>query len=239
MLDSLDSMYISYPFIYTGEPPQWMTHVKDVRCVAVFDAKDSIPQYKNSEKVRATLQITSQTTATATIYCAQLGGSKTVQLKVICVDELFATGSMVTLPVSCSYMLVDSAFSYDATAMAGSYILHPDTILVLQEAPHVGIRSSNVSPVTVCFRSGNNVGASEMNGGVLLFGGVAAGKGVFTYVPAAIGEVPEHMLGKGARNINGLTGSVWIRGSYPVQVDRYPPTTEDVITLTIKTDELV
>lgn len=235
MLDSLKDLYVSYPFLYQGEPSSWMQHIKDVRCIAVFDAVDSIPQYKNGKKVWATLTITqdeeSQLIATATVYCTELSANGVeVQLAI----QKWEDG----VPASGNYILVDSEFAYNAE-MAQEHMLHPDTILVMQEAPtlYIANGSSTVeTDSTICFRNGNNVGASNVQDVVLLFGAVAAGNGVYTYDVLNALDPSQH--GLGVRSINGLTDKVWLKGSYPVLVERKDPGTSDDITITIETDEL-
>lgn len=236
MLDSLKDLYVSYPFLYQGEPPAWMQHIKDVRCIAVFGAVDSIPQYKNSKKVWATLRIElneeSQPIATATVYCTELSETGVeVHLDI----KNWEAG----VPTSGNYMLVDAEFVYNAE-MSEEHALHPDTIIVMQEAPTLYIRSGSMqteTDSTICFRNGNNVAASNVQDVVLLFGAVAAGNGVYT--SDVIGALDDSQQGLGARSINGLSDKVWLKGSYPVKVERSNPGTYDDVSITIVTDELI
>ena len=53
MLESLKDLYISHPFLPVADAPVWFSHIKDIRCVLVYDAVKNILEYKNGNYVRA------------------------------------------------------------------------------------------------------------------------------------------------------------------------------------------
>ena len=203
MLDSLKDMYISYPFMPVANRPEWFTHIKDIRCVVELPAGNPISEYRNTNVFRA--------------WLTKQGGG--LRIRVIC--STYGYDQLLELPVyvwtenapsTNSYILVDSEFDIN---QIGGAELQPDTLLFMQAAPKVTVEGST-SGVSVV--PGYNVSTSTTNNGIMLFGAAGAGLGLAPLSIYAESPLSPARLGKGARSINGLDGSVWIKGAYPVDI---------------------
>lgn len=209
MLDSLKDLYISHPFLPVADAPEWFSHIKDIRCVITFDAANNILQYKkNGNYVRAWLVGLTNISATIKILCKQLQDTpKYIEvLKAVWTDGV---------PSTENYMLTDSDYTAPVS-FSGEYELNPDVLVIMQKAPAV-YKDGTKLPVGLEFVDGHNVAVSKMDNGILLYGAAGAGReGVYETDP--LGVLGEHQHGLSAKNINGMSGSVWLKGTFPVVV---------------------
>ena len=210
MLDALKDLYIAHPFMPVADKPEWYSHIKDIRCVVELPASNIISQYKNGNFIRAWLQSVTATTATIRIICAQLNYADT---KVV--PLYIWTGGA---PSSDSYIIVDESFVYSEVT-AGNYELQPDTLIFMQAAPKLYMGTA-VQGEQIDIQPGYNVSVSGTTKGIMFFG--AAGAGLGTYTGDPIAALGPDQKGYGARNLNGMVNSVWIKGSYPVSADAKP-----------------
>jgi hypothetical protein len=236
MLDSLKDMYISYPFLQLDNAPDWFAHIKDIRCVITFDAVTNDAISTNGCYVRAWLTEITDTTAKIKVICSQI--QEQPQEQILQLISWTAWRKPKEDPVidynpaePQSYVLVDDDFSAPSI-LTDEYELNPGTLTIMQKAPALYIGSIR-QPIDLHFNSGNNVSVSKSNNGVLLFGGSDVGLGKYTSDPLHV--LGPHQQGLGARNINGLDGSVWLKGTFPVTEHRervgQTPNTEFSVTV--------
>jgi hypothetical protein len=98
----------------------------------------------------------------------------------------------------------------------GRYELQPDVLVFMQEAPKIIFDGVAITDLTAT--DGYNVSVNKSTDGIMFFGAAGVGSGVFTTVPNRDYDPGPAYSGVGARSINGLDGSVWIKGAYPVDV---------------------
>lgn len=223
MLDSLKDLYISHPFLPVADAPEWFSHIKDIRCVVTFDAANNILQYKkNGNYVRAWLVGLTAASATVEIECKQIQDA----VKSVTLVTCLWTDYPVTVPDPDnnreatrpfrpqSYVLVDSDF-VPPEHFSGRYELNPDTLVIMQTAP---IMSVNGVPQEACIEAhkGHNVAVSKSNNGILFYGASDVGDRMYKSCPIA-GVLGDWQQGLGARNINGMTGDLWLSGVFPVK----------------------
>lgn len=211
MLDSLKDLYVCYPFLPVSEVPEWFKHIKDVRCVVTLGA-NSISKYKNGNFVRAWLMSINSSGATIRILVGQaLDGYTTMTVPVKLWTDLVPSNEQ-------SYVLVDEDF--DGTdEITGEFELNPGVLVIMQTAPAIYVDGVK-QPAGIRFTKGFNVEASKAASGVLVYGGAGLGLGVYKTDP--LGVLGYHEQGLGARNLNGMYGSVRIDGTFPVDVDIRP-----------------
>ena len=208
MLDSLKDLYISHPFLPVEDAPEWFSHIKDIRCVVVFDAVINILQYKkNGNYVRAWVTRLTNISATIKIVCKQLQDTpKYIEI----LRHVWTDG----VPTDENYMLTDSAYTAPVD-FSSEYELNPDVLTIMQKAPAI-YKDAEKLPVGLEFQKGHNTAVSKSDNGVLIYGAAGVGLGVYKNDPLNV--LGEHQQGLGLRNINGMPDSVWLKGSYPVVV---------------------
>lgn len=206
MLESLKDLYISHPFLPVADAPVWFSHIKDIRCVLVYDAVKNILEYKNGNYVRAWVVGLTDSSIRVKVECRQLSE----QNKFVDIPTFDWT---LGVPNTQSYALIDSDFAAPET-FAGQYELNPDVLVIMQKAPAMYINGVK-QPVGLDFDNGYNVSVSKNNNGVLLYGGAGAGKGSYTFDP--LGVLGDWQQNLGLRNINGKTDDIWIKGTFPVK----------------------
>lgn len=227
MLNSLKDLYISHPFLPVADAPEWFNHIKDIRCVVTFDAANNILQYKkNGNYVRAWLVGLTNISATIKIRCKQLQDApKYIEvLRAVWTDGVQSTEN---------YMLTDSDYTAPAN-FSGEYELNPDVLVIMQKAPVI-YKDDIKLPVGLEFVDGHNVAVSKNDNGVLLYGAADAGSGTYTTDP--LGVLGDHQRGLGAKNINGMSGSVWLKGTFPV-VAPNPTFTDASPTISIMVEDV-
>lgn len=213
MLESLKDMYICHPFMPVENPMAWFAHVKDIRCVFTLPASNIISKYKNGNYIKVWLQRfvdEEESIDELRIYatCAQLTS-----------EELHVTPTVydwtIGSPATSTYVLVDKNFDLSAVAPNVRYELQPDTVVFMQTAPKLYM--GTLQPETISVQRGHNVDVSIFQDGVLLFGAPGAGLGRYDIDP--IHALGAEQKGYGARNLNGMTDSVWFKGTFPVAAD--------------------
>lgn len=204
MLDSLKDMYISYPFMPVVNPPVWYSHVKDIRCVVTMGAANSISQYRNGNYLRAWL-VKEDGHIGIAVKCEQHAYEDIIRVPIY----VWTDG----VPATSSYILTDAVCDLPDIP-DGRYELQPDVLIFMQEAPKITFDGIAISDLIV--KDGYNVSVNKATEGIMLFG--AAGVGVGTFDVDPIGALGDDQQGLGARSINGLSGDVWIKGAYPVDI---------------------
>jgi hypothetical protein len=232
MLESLKDLYISYPFMPMSEPPKWFKHIKDIRIVVKLDAANIIFKYKNYSRgettyvegnwyaIRAYLRLINLTTmqAMVTVYCEQVQ-EEPIDLNI----NIYNWTDDV--PGEQSYMLIDNdlaTYSEDFGIPLSGYELQLDTVLFMQEAPHLFVSGEDCGH-NPSIAMGHNVNVSEVDEGVLFYGATGAGLGVCKETDADVGKevasrIPEDKQGLGITNINGIVNSIWFKGTFPVSI---------------------
>ena len=216
MLNALKDLYICYPFMESWNSPEWTKHVKDIHIVVELMAGD-LEDDMNGDRLTAFITGTTGSTATVTCTCGSI-----VEVKNIGIYRESAG-----CPATQNYMLVDDEF--DLAVDHKDQRIHPDCIVWLQEAPVIVGQTSSV----VCFQNGNNINATDTTDGVLLYGVENGGTGRYKQV---LSDVAPYRLGKGLVAVNGMTGDIWVRGSYPVKTTE--KFTAGKLVLTVTTDEV-
>lgn len=229
MLDALKDLYIYHPFLPVAVAPDWFSHVKDIRCTVKLPATNYISKYKiNGNFVRVWLHSIGEHAATLRIRLVQLTTPEgavredydrfeTVAIRRV-QDYPKTTDRDTLLPWPNNYMLVDDTFS--PPTLTTEYELNPDVLVVMQQAPKLYFKDV-VQELDLKFVNGYNVSVSANNEGVLFYGASGVGKGEYSLSKLAVldrNPLGEHQQGVGLRNINGMTGSVQVNGTFPVQV---------------------
>jgi len=243
MLDALKDLYIYHPFLPVENPPEWFSHIKDIHCTVIVDAKNYFSQYQiNGNFVRVWLVSIGSYEATLRVELSQLLRDKTrnyeiqedpenpvfpyveVPVRIKRIGEYPKPTEISELtPWPNNYMLVDEDFA--VPELEQEYELNPDILVIMQKAPKLYVEGI-LQQVDMDFINGHNVSVSSTNTGVLFYGAAGAGKGVFTvnklheFADAGIITYPlkANQECVGLRNINGLYGSVLINGTYPVTI---------------------
>lgn len=213
MLESLKDMYICHPFMPVANPMNWFVHVKDVRCVFTLPASNIISKYKNGNYIKVWLQRfvdEQESIDELRIYatCSQLTAE---QLYIVPVVYVWETGS----PATDTYVLVDTEFKLTDLVPNARYELQPDVAVFMQKAPKLYM--GTLQPETISVQPGHNVDVSRFQNGVLFFGAPDAGLGRYETDP--IHALGAEQRGYGARNLNGMSDSVWFKGTFPVEAD--------------------
>ena len=150
--------------------------------------------------IRAYLTALNTTTMQATInvYCEQVQEDP-IEVKVNLYDWTHA------VPSEQSYMLIDSDLETPFIPNGG-YELQLDTLLFMQEAPHLTINDIDAGQ-HVDVTMGNNVNVSRVNDGILFYGAVGTGLGVASSDDTVIvrGETVSLSSLKPGDIINGAT----------------------------------
>lgn len=201
MSNALKSMYISYPFMQIADRPDWFTQVKDARIVAKFSAA-SLDMAANDDNIIATFTGIVQNRAYIHVECKPIG-LKAIQVPIYREKD--------ACPATQSFFIVDDDMDLSAVGIGLNYRLHPDCVLVMQEAPMI---TGNTTAVA-SFYDGSNITAMHTQDGALFYGAVGGGTGLYYQ---ELEESEEYLKGVGLKAINGISGDVWIRGTYPVEV---------------------
>ena len=197
--------------------PEWFRSIKDARIVATFPAKN-LDMDKNGDHLVATLKTIADGLATVEVSCEPLG-SVTVYVPIY---------RKSVVPHTQSFFIVEDDFDIDSFRVYGQR-LHPDCIVVLQEAPKIeGYTTSLIK-----FYTGYNVAVTKTANGILFWGIEGGGFGLY---PDTIKETDSYKSGQGLISINGLSGNVWIKESYPVKV--VTRTVGNNIQLTVTNEEV-
>lgn len=204
-------MYICHPFMPVDNPMAWFPHIKDVRAVFVLPASNIISKYKNGNYIQTWLMRYTDVEANIDelrIYakCSQLSDE---ELYVTPTTYVWTDGS----PATATYVLVDSEFDLTTITSNVRYELQPDILIFMQTAPKLYM--GTVQPETISVQPGHNVAVSKFQDGVMLFGAPDAGLGRYETDP--IGALADNQKGYGARNINGMSASIWLKGTFPVE----------------------
>jgi len=229
MLESLKDMYICHPFMPIENRPDWFAHIKDVRAVFVLPASNIISKYKNGNYIQTWLVRYTDTVAgidELRIYakCSQLSNE---EVYVTPVTYIWTAGS----PATSTYVLVDENFQLTDMLPDVHYELQPDTVVFMQKAPklYMGtilqtdpiVYKWTVQPETISVQPGHNVDVSRFQNGVLLFG--APDAGLRRYDTDPIHALGQDQKGYGARNLNGMSDSIWLKGTFPVEAEMITP----------------
>lgn len=213
MPDGLQSLYISYPFMQVADRPAWFRYVKDARIVAEIPA-GNWDKSTNGDDIQVILTGMTGSVATVEINCAPVGGT-TMSVPIYKEENV---------PFTQSFFIIDNDFD-TSEGIAANDRLHPDCLTLLQKAPKINGNTDRM----LKFYNGTNMTVDKTATGVLFYGVESGGRGLYNQ---ELEQVDEYMEGKGLRAINGMTGDVWIKGSYPVQV------TLTGETLTVTNDEV-
>lgn len=215
MPDGLKSQYISYPFMQVASRPDWFRDVKDARIVVTLPA-GKLDTDTNGDNIQAILTDMSEAYAIVEVTCCPLEGT-TASVPIYRESDV---------PTTQSFFLVGDDFDLTEEREYGHRI-HPDCLTLLQTAPSITGYTTGVLKLY----NGNNITVSKTASGALIYGVEGGGTGLYKQ------EVEDtYIKGLGLRSINGMSGDVWIKGSYPVRV-------EDIyhngrLTLTVTTDEV-
>lgn len=197
MFNSLNDLYVCYPFMPIAERPDFFQHVKDIRVTATMPAANILPQYKNLNSLSATLVgfgtevVGTQEVDVAyvTVVCTQYGYMETLPVRI-----------WNTVPATESYCLVDDDFEIPGGEVL--YELHPDCIYLQQIAPRL-----TGFPAQLICSDGYNVEATASTSGVSFYGAPSVGLGSWLNTTC-----PEGRSGVGLNTINGIIGDVSISG---------------------------
>lgn len=216
MSDGLKSQYISYPFMQVADRPDWFKEVKDARIVATMEA-GNLDTEQNGDNIQVILLGMTNSKATVEITCFPLEGA-TVSVPIY---------RESAVPTTQSFILVSDTFDIDAHRTYGNR-LHPDCLTLLQNAPTVNGSTAGI----IDFYNGTNLVVTNTQNGVLLYGLEGGGLGLYYQTIE-----DAYIKGLGLRSINGLSGDVWLDGSYPVRT-RAVMDEDRTLVLTVTDDEV-
>jgi len=236
MLESLKDLYISYPFLPLPQPPDYFSHIKDVRIVLELPAADLLLGYKNGRNgnyIRVWLtgfvpaDGTNEAYATAEIECLQVSDDS-FNVRLPLAD--WTAG----VPATQNWLMCDQALLADLPVFGDSerYELNPDVLVLQQVAPVIYKNGEALSDLTV--ENGHNVQVNLTNGQISFYGAPGVGDGLFA--PNTPYQLAAELQAAGARSINGLSGDIRIDGTFPVRADK-PTSKGDTLSLNIKVED--
>lgn len=214
MLDSLIDLQISYPFLPTAIKPDWFNAIKDIKLTVILTSSETLSEYKeindNNIKVVLTGVNVAGLLARFEVTCRQLG---IVDKEVTAPLYVWTTNC----PSTGSYVIVDDINAFENVAATGlSYVVNPDVLVFMQEAPVIRYGTTALSEV-ISFNSGYNTNVSLSATGLTVYGAIGSGIGTYRAYPTGIDEDTfEARQNFGASSINGIQGSVWLDGTYPM-----------------------
>lgn len=229
MHNSLPDLYVSYPVLVASDDPALkpdLQHVKDARIMVVVDTRWPGTQTENSDQISAQL-----------IEIVVEGGEYVAHVHFNC--STFNTYAGMDIPVfigsvpasATSYVLIDE-YTEGMDVMGR---LHPDCIVVLEEAVQMTVHTSTDIKVSgtatgptsgvytlfgnvLAFADGYNVTVSGDGGGLLLNSFSGGGKGAYVVSPFVDGPSNLFNRPRGLRSLNGASGHVRILGVGGVEV---------------------
>ena len=142
-------------------------------------------------------------------------------------------------PSTGSYVIVDDINAFENVASTGlSYVVNPDVLVFMQEAPVIRYGTTALSEV-ISFTSGYNTNVSLSATGLTVYGAVGSGLGTYRAYPTGIDEDTfEARQNFGASSINGIQGNVWLDGTYPMRASAACTTCETIYRLKYETENL-
>jgi len=215
MLDSLIDLQISYPFLPTAIKPDWFNAIKDIKLTVILTSSETLSEYKeindNNIKVVLTGVNVAGLLARFEVTCRQLG---IVDKEVTAPLYVWTTNC----PATGSYVIVDDINAFENVAATGlSYVVNPDVLVFMQEAPVIRYGTTALSEV-LSFNSGYNTNVSLSATGLTVYGAVGSGLGTYRAYPTGIDEDTfEARQNFGASSINGIQGNIWLDGTYPMR----------------------
>ena len=244
MSDSpLYDLHTAYPFIWqTGEFPEELKAVRDMRIVVMLPSALKLP-----EDFNCTAVITSLDSTGAQVAVTMRNNGAVIYSEALDIPLLSASAFEDN-----SFIAVDNGFTAWSD-MDSTVQIHPDCIMFMQEAPRLRIRYSNAYTAdsstrtyieaeleSLAFANGNNVSVSgddlDMSTVVTLDCGSGNGLGVYRTSPWDDKTLASFDI-RGLRSLNGLTNDVHITDAPSVEVISAMDALTSTLTLTIKERE--